>query len=226
MQVLDVLLAAGDRWWSLYCDNTDCCPTAGNQRTTNPAEIADIAAKAGLTTHASREAAEQTLEPEPEHPGLAAALEAEERSHTLALITGADLSKLRDAYTAEIRHEVARRGVGDDRRLKPAQLARFGVALTDIPTRDAIWLAIDSRSIDAGPLLLELSRRLPAPYNAAPLFLYGWTHWREGNGVLAAIAAERALADAPYSAAKLLLAAVQQGLDPRTTPRISDGPEM
>ncbi len=53
----------------------------------------------------------------------------------------------------------------------------------------------------------DLARRLPAPYDAAPLFLFGWASWRSGNGALAGIAAERALdSDPSYSAADLLLA--------------------
>ena len=66
-----------------------------------------------------------------------------------------------------------------------------------------------------------MARRLPGPYDAAPLFLFGWASWRAGNGALAGIAAERAVTSDPaYSAADLLLAALSRGLDPRRLPRL------
>jgi hypothetical protein len=69
-----------------------------------------------------------------------------------------------------------------------------------------------------------LHARLPAPYDAAPLFLFGWAQWRAGNATLATMAAERVLDSQPgYSAAALLLTAAQRGLDPRTVPALSQG---
>jgi hypothetical protein len=53
------------------------------------------------------------------------------------------------------------------------------------------------------------------PYDATPLFLAAWRCYRDGNGVLAGIAAERALASDPgYGAASLLSAAVAHGVPP------------
>ena len=100
-------------------------------------------------------------------------------------------------------------------------VCRFAVALVDTPIRDAVWLATERRQLDGRALWREIARRVPQPYDAAPLFLYGWVCWRDGNGVLAALAAERALASDPgYRAADLLLGAVRHGLDPRRTPRL------
>jgi hypothetical protein len=64
-----------------------------------------------------------------------------------------------------------------------------------------------------------LARRLPAPLDVAPLVLYGWHEWRQGNGTLAVMCAERALErDPAYTAASLLISTVQSGMNPRTTP--------
>jgi hypothetical protein len=105
--------------------------------------------------------------------------------------------------------------------LSSAKVGRFAVGLTDIEIRDALWLAIDQHRLDGRGLWLLLSQRLPAPYDSAPLFLFGWASWRDGSGTLAAIAAERALASRPgYTAAELLLSAVQTGLDPFRTPKL------
>ena len=63
--------------------------------------------------------------------------------------------------------------------------------------RDAVWLAVDDGRLDGRELWRWLGRRLPGRYAAAPLFLFGWASWRAGNGALAGIAAERALASDP-----------------------------
>ena len=82
-------------------------------------------------------------------------------------------------------------------------------------------MAIDDGRLAGGELWLNLARRLPSPYDAPALFLYGWHTWRAGNAAVAGIAAERALASDPgYSAADLLLAALSRGIDPRTMPKL------
>jgi hypothetical protein len=103
-------------------------------------------------------------------------------------------------------------------------LVRFGAALSTTEVRDACWLAVEAGRMDGEDLWRELSRHLPAPYDAAPLFLFGWQRWRSGDGVLAGIAARRALdSDAGYTAAGLLQLAVTDGLDPFRTPRLRKG---
>lgn len=100
-------------------------------------------------------------------------------------------------------------------------LLRFGAALTDPGFRESCWLAIEAGRLDGEGLWRELARRLPRPYDAAPLFFYGWIRWRAGDGALAGIAAQRALDSEPgYRAAALLAGALQSGLDPFSTPRL------
>jgi Domain of unknown function (DUF4192) len=83
------------------------------------------------------------------------------------------------------------------------------------------WMALDDDRLDGIELWVNLARRLPSPYNAAPLFLAAWRAWRDGNGALAGIAAEQALASDPgYGAAGLLLAALTRSIDPRTLPKL------
>jgi hypothetical protein len=101
------------------------------------------------------------------------------------------------------------------------EAARYGAALQSYQVRDAVWMALDDDGLDGIELCVNLARRLHSPYNAAALFLAAWRSYRGGNGALAGIAAERALASDPgYSAADLLLAALARGLDPRTLPKL------
>ena len=64
---------------------------------------------------------------------------------------------------------------------------------------------------------MDLVRRAQPGYVAAPASLLAFTAWQCGDGALANIALDRALADAPgYSMALLLQAALDAGMPPST----------
>jgi hypothetical protein len=224
LPMLDALAATGSRWWSLCCTQLDCCPPEGTPRSPASSTVAAEATYAGLVALPDRQA-------------LLASLDGAEdtvRAALLPALRRADhrLRELITRHGAQRTHRGERAAVlraaaecRDGTRLSPRRLARLGAALRESAVRDAIWLGIDDRSLDAAELLGQLHSRLPPPYLAAPLFLYGWQLWRSGSGMLAATAAERVLqADPGYSAARLLLEAVEAGMDPRLTPPLGTGP--
>jgi hypothetical protein len=218
----DVLLVAGGRWWSLLCAEPSCCPLEGQELPCGPSAFATAATVEGMVALPDRGALEAVLEPAPdaEREALDAAIGAAERFAVHETVQGrADryTRSVKRAIFAAARASAAPKwpGLGDE------ELARFGAALAVIGLRDAMWLAIEANRIDGRPLWRELARRLPAPYDCAPLFLYGWAAWRDGNGALAGIAAERAIrSDPEYSASYLLLAAVRDAIDPRRIRRL------
>lgn len=64
-------------------------------------------------------------------------------------------------------------------------------------------------------LLLDLCVRVEGPFASAPLSLLGWHSWARGEGALARIAVDRALAEDPaYRLAVLLSAVLDNGLSP------------
>lgn len=218
IDLLDVLVATEARWWSLCCQGLDCCPSEGHQRVLGCSAAAAQATFAGLVALPDRQAMAATL----------AGHSAERRSALLPCLAEAEQRRAgapaeraanrRRAEVAELLASAARPVA----QLTGEQLAAHAVALTDPRVRDSLWVAIDGGSTAADLLMAELHARLPAPYDAAPLFLFGWSQWRAGNATLAMMAAERVLESQPgYSAAVLLLAAAQQGLDPRTVPTLS-----
>jgi len=220
IEVLDVLVATERRWWSLCCDQPGCCPNEGNQRLPGSSVAAAQAAFAGLVALPDRQALAATL----------AGCDTEQRSALLPLLADAERRKAavrpeqlpgwRRAQVTVLLAAAQRLPAGPT----DEQLARYAVALTDLAVRDALWLAIDEGSAGLVRLMGRLHPRLPAPYDAAPVFLYGWSLWRAGNATLAAMAADRALQSQPgYSAAVLLATAAQRGLDPRTVPVLSHG---
>jgi hypothetical protein len=219
LTVMDLPLVDAKRWWSLLCEEADCCPPEGNPRTSD-SRVAAEAVLAGIAPVADRSELEKVFQPVGSGRRMAQALaHSRRRLETAADATGLRQRLRRDADL--LRAEIRRRAEDPTRRLTDAQVARLGAALRDIDTRDEVWLDIDERTITGTDVLAELMTRLPGELAAAPLFLYGWAQWRHGNGTLAMMAADRALeADEDYSAAKLLGAAIQQGLDPNTTPTI------
>ena len=222
----DALLVSGDRWWS-YLRAGDAGSTAGGTPLpAAPSVFVAAATVAGVVALPDRESLAAVLDPHRDdvHARLATRLDAEQ---ALVRVLGLDERRMRfersvkramfaDARLADYDVRAGRAiALGD------GTAARFGVALTSTALRDAVWMGVDDRRIDGRALWRELARRLPSPYDAAPLFLYGWASWRDGNGALANIAAERAITSDPgYRAADLLLAMLGLGVDPRRMPRL------
>ncbi len=222
--IAEALLVCRGRWWSYLCDVVECCPPVGNPLAGSPSPFAAAAAVDGVVALPSRAALAGTLEPLPqprraaleplvaaaEHAAVAAALEGRAEQHGRALV--------RELLLAARTSSAPRWQPLDD-----ATVARLAAGLTGLSVRDEVWISVDARRVDGRALWADLARRCPAPYDAAPMFLLAWASWRAGNGALAGMAAERALASDPaYSAADLLLAALAQGVDPRSFPRLTE----
>lgn len=221
----DLLVATAETWWSVSCERSDCCPPEGRPRANGCSVAAAEATVAGIVALPDRESVAQVLAPCPdrERARLSGPLGTAE-GRLLTLVADKGMQRVRQSELKALLDELDRRGVasGAARTLTPRRAARYAVALTDVGIRDGLWLAIDEGSVHADSLMLELLRRLPSPYDAAPLFLFGWNAWRHGNGTLASMAADRALESDPgYTAARLLLQA-SQGVDPRTVPPLRE----
>ena len=233
IRLLDTVLVGAERWWSLNCTSEQCCPPQGRARKGAESTAAAEATYAGLVALPDRESLEaqlagaslrkrRSLEPllaAAEHRLVQAAL-----AHRLGQLERADTQALRThARRLSAAPASPSGGSAPPRPLHARQVARLGVALGEFRIRDELWMAIDSRTLDAAELMRQLHSRLPSPYDAPPLFLLGWQLWRSGNGALALMAAERARRSNPrYTAAGLLLDVLEAGMDPRGTPRLAD----
>jgi hypothetical protein len=94
--------------------------------------------------------------------------------------------------------------------------AWLALVLEDLPVRDDAWARMDPDHNEAHRRLWTDVTRLARPgYAAAPAALLAFTAWQSGNGALANVALDRALADQPeYSMAKLLRQALDCGAPP------------
>lgn len=220
----DVLRVCGDRWWSYRCADERCCPVEGRPLPETASAFVAEATYAGVVALPDRAALAATLDPVPreQRDALEPLIAAHENAAVQAVLEGGWLRMERAGKRAIF--AAARRADAADCagvRLNADDTARFGVLLSGVELRDAVWLAVDDRRLDGRELWRELARGLPEPYNAGAFFLYGWASWRAGNGALATMAAERTLASDPaYSAADLLLEALRRGIDPRRMPRL------
>jgi hypothetical protein len=221
LEVSDVLVASADRWWSMWCEQPECCPAEGTSRAGQGSAAVAAATYAGLVALPDRQALAESI----------AGSGPVERAALGPLLAEARARRAADVDRAEQRADSA--AILEAARCYPAELATitdedlawFGVALSEPRIRDLVWLAVDARAVDASALLHLLHTRLPKEYAVHPLFLYGWVQWRAGSGTLALMAAEQVLAiDPGYSAARLLVEAVRRGLDPVRTPALSELP--
>lgn len=220
LEVEEMLLVVAGRSWSYQCDDPSCCPPEGRvlESSSVPAECT----YAGLVALPDRAALEATLDPLPdeERDRLLFALDLAEYDAVGVILGGADARLDRSVKRALF---AAARAADGNPAATPSdeRVVQFGSALQRPSVRDAVWLAVDGGRLDGRRLWRDLARRLPAPYDASALFLYGWASYRAGNGALAGIAAERALASDPACyAADLLLSALSRAIDPHTLPRL------
>jgi Domain of unknown function (DUF4192) len=218
LDVVDTLIVTGSRWRSLVCRDTGCCPLDGTRLPTTPTVLDAVATYAGLTALPNRNALAEMFAPLPGRQDLTDQMEHHHHEQLNAVLNAQqdsyDRSVIRALFTAQRAAEAGQLPTD-------AAVARYGVALQSYSVRDAAWLAVDAGRLTGIALWVNLARRLPNPYDAAPLFIAAWSTYRDGNGALAGIAAELALkSDRGYSAADLLLAALARGLDPRTLPKL------
>ena len=100
--------------------------------------------------------------------------------------------------------------------IDPEFAAWVTVALRELRVRDDAWARMLPEHGDAHTRLWADLTRLAQPgYVAAPASLLAFVAWQQGDGALANVALDRALADSRrYSMAKLLRRALDSGAPP------------
>jgi hypothetical protein len=212
----DALLVGAGRWWSYLCVNQRCCLPEG-QAVRAPADASPIVAAAtvaGMTAATDREALAASVAPlpMPERDSLHAATRAYAKTAAAQLDPASLRTWAMDAWSAAV---LAQRRVETEIDEKTA--ARLLVALRDVHVRDACcdW-ANDSDEASARAVARQLARRACAPWDVAPYALLAWFAWRAGEGALARIAVEHALASDPSCTfARLIEELLDHGVNPK-----------
>jgi hypothetical protein len=222
----EVLRAQDGRYWSYLCTDPECCPPEGvpYDVAEHPVTAAFSAAGAPtpLATREELAATVATLDGDPGDSMRQATRQAQDRAARLTaeandpggvnnarrLIAAAGLDAVRDAISAY-------RAGGEFS--SAADAAWLSVALRELRVRDDAWARMDPDHVEAHlRLWTDLTRRARPGYVAAPASLLAFVAWQSGNGALANVALDRALADdAGYSLARLLRKVIDSGAPPR-----------
>ena len=223
LEMRELLRVEDGRFWSYLCANPACCPAGGTvfDYPSHPAAAAMTVA--GLAAYPDRAAVAATLAP------LAG-----------AAAWSMDQAIERACVKAQTLVDRAqRKGPGNPLRLVISQgrravreavgVYRSGGRLTDVDTfawlavslvhlavRDDAWARMVPEHRQAHlALWADIVRRADGPWLPAPASLLAFTAWQAGDGTLANIALDRALAADPgYSMALLLRDILAAGVPP------------
>jgi Domain of unknown function (DUF4192) len=222
----EFLRVAGGRYWSYVCGNEKCCPAEGvpfDTAAADPAEAealaavgdrvlagrAAVAARVAPLGGIARESMRQATRRAERHINqlMAKVRKSGRLGAARHMITAESLAAVGTMIT---RYRDGGRFTSDD------EIARITVALRDLRVRDDAWARMDPAHSGAHQRLwIDVVRRAQPGYVAAPAALLGFVAWQSGEGALANVALDRALADDPgYSMAQLLRQVITAGAPP------------
>ncbi|HEY5353534.1 MAG TPA: DUF4192 domain-containing protein [Streptosporangiaceae bacterium] len=233
LRLHELMRVEDGRYWSYLCQNPECCPAEGVpfDVRANPASAAMTVA--GLVAYPDRAALAGTLA-----PVTGAAARSMERATSQARARAADLitqaspslgrgtKLLVDAGRQAVQEAIATYRAGG--RLEADEpVAWLTVALAHLAVRDDAWARMDPVHRAAHlRLWTDVVRRATPAYLPAPASLLAFTAWQSGEGALANIAIDRALAaDPAYSLAQLLREIMDAGVPPSAA-RVPMTPEQ
>lgn len=207
LTVREALQVTGSRFWSLLC--AECCPPDGIEFDSTATVPAAQLTALGFAPYDSRDAMRASIAP---LEGTAAeAMQAAVRRATADLppvgIDGPD-----SRHLARLRELLAPAGP-----LSDADAADLIVLLGHLRLRDEAWILTEAGEPDAQVAFwTDITRRAPASHVAAPASLMAYAAaCMTGNGVLARLALERALAVQPdYELAQLIMMMLDSGIEP------------
>ena len=218
----DTLRVENGRYWSYACHDPRCCPPEGVPFDLTAHPVATTMAASGGKALRDRSTLAATIAP---RSGRAA-----EKMRAAIRRIERRIADAEQQAGPGRKHEAARRVVEEGLRavqdalgayrqggtITDGRLAWLAVSLTDLRVRDDAWARMVPEHTDAHQRLwTDLVRRVPARYIPAPASLLAFTAWQSGNGALANVAIERALAaDPEYSMARLLSDALSAGIPP------------
>jgi hypothetical protein len=220
----DFLRVEGLRYWSYRCADEACCPAAGTPFDPDSEPAAAAMAAAGQRVLADRAAVAAGVAP----LGGVAAESMRQATRRAERHVSQLLAKVRkSARLGAARRLIAAEGLNavgsmiatyraGGRYTTDYQVAWITVALRDLRVRDDAWARMDPRYLDAHRRLwTDVTRRAQSGYVAAPAALLAFVAWQSGDGALANVALDRALADDPqYSMALLLRQVISAGAPP------------
>ncbi|HEX2810518.1 MAG TPA: DUF4192 domain-containing protein [Kineosporiaceae bacterium] len=194
----DLLLVQQDRWWSLSCLEQDCCPQ-GELMVPQDCVAAPMIAASGAPA-ASRTDLAASLAGGPDHL----------LDQVVRQLTTTPPMDTAERYAAAGKARAARRDGSVP--MPPDRAAVLLLAVRDVMVRDACTIWHDEETVR---LWLDLLPAAPPGWVAPVATLLAAAVYQRGDGALAVLALERALADDPgYGLARLLQHVATIGVPP------------
>ena len=234
LRLHELMRVENGRYWSYLCQNPECCPAEGVPFDVRANPAAAAMTVAGLVAYPDRAALAGTVA-----PVTGAAARSMEQATRRARERAADLIAQASApgtgRPARLLVDEGRRAVREaidtyragGRLLADEPVAWLTVVLAHLPVRDDAWARMDAEYRAAHlRLWTDVVRRATPAYLPAPASLLAFTAWQSGEGALANIAIDRALAADPgYSLAQLLRDIMDAGVPPSAA-RVPMTPEQ
>jgi len=233
LAVRELLRVEDGRYWSYLCRDVSCCPAEGVPFDTGSHPVTAVMSAAGLGAYPDRAALERTIA-----PLTGERARARDQATQRACARAAALV---ETASRQGGGSPLRLAIGEGRRAVRAAIARYrdGGTITDddlaawlvislahLPVRDDAWARMEPRHRDAHlRLWTDLVRAAADAWVPAPAALLAFTAWQCGDGALAGVAIDRALASDPeYSMALLLREILEAGVPPSAA-RLPMSPE-
>lgn len=219
LRVTEAVLVRRGRFWSYLCDDVRCCPEEGTPVEAGQQEGPVVLLEAeqvlrGQVVQPDRVALERSLA----GPAAEVADRARERCQAAATQHVRDASASRAAWRArwyERWAEAVREFASPPAALDDEEAAVLATSLQDAELRDV--LAGSHEAEHLLPVLADLCRRTPVPYDAPVCTLYAWLTYCEGGGAEVTITLDRALrTDPSYRLAQLLAEVMLSQVPPST----------
>jgi Domain of unknown function (DUF4192) len=224
IELREALRAEGGKYWSYTCTNEKCCPPGGTAYDIEGQAAVTPLDPGGGPVLPSRGALAGSIAPLAGQAAEAMRLATRRaEQHATQIIA----KVRRSSRIGAARHMIASEGLaavaemvslyrGGGRYATDYQLAWLCVALKDLRVRDDAWARMDPRHrLAHRRLWTDVVRRAQPGYAPAPASLLAFVAWQDGNGALANVALDRALADDPgYTMALLLREVLNAGAPP------------
>jgi hypothetical protein len=209
--VMEALLVRDGLWSSYTCRSSQCCPVDGTPIPDSAAVgvLAATAAFDGRAVLRDRDELVASLAP----PVLVAARAAEQRLDAELVSWFADVATRGRADAAADAVLALRTALS----ACPSDLMPLVVPLQDVGVRDVVatWALDDHEALLS--LLLAMARQSVAPYDVPVCTLVALVAWVRGDGAMANVALDRALAGDPAYSMALLF---RTGLDGQVPPSV------
>jgi hypothetical protein len=221
--VTEALRAENGRYWSYVCADPACCPPEGTPFDVTGHPAARALRAAGGRVLSDRAALADGVAAATGQPGAAARRASKnfltQVARCVARLDRAGMPASADRLTAAlgqvvVQDAIRRYRAGEEVPVEHA--AWLTVALAQVRVRDDAWARMEHEHQGAHlRLWTDLTRLARRGYVAAPAALLAFVAWQSGDGALANVALDRALADNPrYSMATLLREALDSGAPP------------